>query len=150
MTSARTITVEVALSISSDRVFNLLCTPSEIRSWWNADRAIVIPERGGMWIASWGEEDDPDYISGGRIEIFDPPKQLVLVDQCYFAKTGGLPFELNSTTTFDVSPTFDGCLLTVTQDGFPNEAEADEIFVGCQKGWRDTFDSIKRYVGGGL
>lgn len=56
-------------------VFAALITPSQIRGWWSASRAIVIPKTGGIWCATWGEnEDEPDYISSATIEVFEPDR----------------------------------------------------------------------------
>lgn len=40
------------LPAAPERVFALLHTPSAIRQWWSAARAIVLAQPGGMWIAS--------------------------------------------------------------------------------------------------
>jgi hypothetical protein len=40
----------------------LLVTPSAIRAWWGAARAIVLAQENGAWAAAWGaDEDRPDY-----------------------------------------------------------------------------------------
>jgi uncharacterized protein YndB with AHSA1/START domain len=39
-------------------LFALLHTPSAIRGWWGAARAIVIPKEGGIWCATWGADED--------------------------------------------------------------------------------------------
>ncbi len=139
---------EEVFPATPERVFALLHTPSAIRRWWSAARAIVIPERGGLWTATWGDdEDDPDYVSSATIRAFDPPRRLVLGDYRYRAKTGPLPFEADFVTEFLVTPHEDGAMLRVTQDGFPAGPEADDFYAGCEKGWRDTFAGIREYLG---
>ncbi|MDH3253438.1 MAG: SRPBCC domain-containing protein [Acidobacteriota bacterium] len=62
-------------------VFTLLHTPGAIRHWWSATRAVVVPERGGIWAAARGhEQDDPDYVTAAAISKFEPPRRLVLSD----------------------------------------------------------------------
>ena len=132
--------------VSVDSMFEILCKPSAIRKWWNASRAIVLPENNGIWTAAWGEnEDDPDYISSFRIKRFEPPKRMVLVDSKYFSKTGPLPFEAKMTVEFTVERSAAGCVLCVVQEGFPVDSVADEFYNACEIGWRDTFNSIRSY-----
>ena len=90
-------------------MFALLHTPSAIRAWWGARTAIVLPEEGGYWTATWGESDeDPDYITGARLTTFDPPRRLTMSDYRYISKDGPLPFEAEFDTTFEVEPHPDG------------------------------------------
>jgi uncharacterized protein YndB with AHSA1/START domain len=140
---------EEVLPASPERVFSLLHTPSAIRSWWSAARAIVLAERGGLWAATWGEsEDSPDYITVATLHEFDPPRRMVLTDYRYKARSGPLPFQADFITEFLVAPHEQGAVLRVTQDGFPDGPEADDFYAGCQRGWKDTFDGIRRYLQG--
>lgn len=130
-----------------ERLFALLHTPSEIAQWWGVSRAIVLARPGGTWAATWGEpEDDPDYISFATIRDFEPPQRMVLTNYQYHAKSGPLPFEADFVTEFVVSPHPEGASLKVTQNGFPSGPEADDFYAGCEKGWRDTFDGIRRFL----
>ena len=146
--TTRTHTHAEALPGTPEEVFALLCTPSAIRRWWSAARAIVLPEPGGIWAATWGEsEDDPDYVTVATIREIEPPRRLVLADYRYRARTGPLPFRTDFVTEFVVSPHAEGALLRVTQDGFPSGPEADAVHAACAKGWRDTFAGIRTYLG---
>jgi uncharacterized protein YndB with AHSA1/START domain len=138
---------EEILPATLDEVFALLYTPSAIRGWWSANRAIVLAEPGGIWMAAWGaDEDAPDYITAATIKVFEPPKRLVLGDYRYFAKGGPLPFRADFVTEFIVEPRPPGALLRVVQDGFPVDPIADDFYAGCEKGWRDTFAGIQRFL----
>lgn len=138
---------EDSFATTPDRLFALLHTPSAIRGWWGAARAVVVPGPGGLWAAAWGEsEDDPDYTTVATIREFDPPKRMVLADYRYRARTGPLPFEADFTTTFEVEPHRDGALLRVCQDGFPTGPEADAFYHACEQGWRETFAAIGRFL----
>lgn len=136
----------IELPAAPERVFSLLHRPSDICAWWFASSAIVLAQTNGVWAAVWGEADDPDYISAATIAVFDPPRRLVLSDFKYFAKTGALPFQAKFTTEFTVAPHGTGTLLRVVQDGFPCDPVADKFYAACEKGWHDTFASIKRYL----
>ncbi len=133
--------------VPPERLFAILHTPGAIRSWWAAARAIVLPEPGGIWAAAWGEEEDaPEYVTVATIRAFDPPRRMVLADYRYRARAGPLPFEADFVTEFVVTPRDGGAALKVTQDGFPTGPEGDAFYAACDRGWRDTFAGIRRYL----
>jgi uncharacterized protein YndB with AHSA1/START domain len=138
---------EEVFPATPQEIFALLHTPSAIRRWWSAARAIVLPEPGGTWAATWGEsEDEPDYITIAVIREFAPPRRMVLTDYRYRAKSGPLPFHADFVTSFEVEARADGALLRMVQDGFPADSIADAFYAGCQKGWCDTFAGIRQYL----
>lgn len=142
----RSHTAEIVLPVSVEAAFRLLITPSAIREWWQASRAIVLPEAGGVWAATWGEqEDDPDYITVAKISVYDPPRRLTLTDYSYRSKTGPLPFQADFVTTFEVEQRPEGSRLRVTQAGFPADARADEFYASCERGWQQTLRNICNY-----
>jgi uncharacterized protein YndB with AHSA1/START domain len=137
----------VELAAPPQEVFPLLVTPSAIRQWWYASRAIVMAREGGAWMAAWGDDEDhPDFMTAALIRVYDPPRRILLADFRYYARTGPLPFRAFFTTEFTVEPRPGGSLLRVVQDGFPTESIADEFYEGCERGWRETFESIRRFV----
>jgi uncharacterized protein YndB with AHSA1/START domain len=123
-----------------------LVAPSAIRAWWTATSAIVVPEKGGLWAAAWGPEDDPDYVTTATIAVFDRPKRLVLSDYAYKSKTGPLPFEPKFKTTFDVRPNGRGAVLEVHQAGFPGGSNADAFYKACEAGWAATLKQFAAFV----
>lgn len=140
---------EEVFDASAGDLFAALHTPSAIRAWWSAARAIVMPEAGGLWVAAWGE-DEPDYITVATMRTFDPPHRIVMDDYHYHTKTGGLPFEADFVVEFAVEPHPEGALLRVTQDGFPSTTEADAFYDACGIGWINTFAGIRRFFEGAV
>lgn len=138
---------EETFDVAPAALFALLHTPSAIRQWWGAARVVVLAEPGGTWAAAWGaSEDDPDYITIATIRDFEPPARMVLTEYRYHAKDGRLPFEADVTTEFTVVPVAGGARLRVRQAGFPVAQEADEFYAACERGWRDTFAGIRRFL----
>lgn len=145
----RTHVHEEAFPVAPERLFGILLAPSAIRGWWGASRAIVTPERGGLWAATWGaSEDEPDYVTVAAIAELDPPRRLVLADYRYRAKSGPLPFEADFRVEFDVREAPEGAALRVTQRGFPAGREGDAFLEGCERGWHETFSGIRRHLAG--
>ncbi|MEM7050236.1 MAG: SRPBCC domain-containing protein [Acidobacteriota bacterium] len=137
-----------SFATSPKKLFQLLHTPSAICEWWGAAQAIVMPETEGLWVAIWGaSQDKPDYTTAADIRVFEPPRRMELENYRYRAKEGNLPFEAEFITRFEVEPEADGARLTVTQEGFPAGPEADEYFAACERGWSETFEGIRRYLG---
>lgn len=138
---------EEVFPVSTDRLFALLHTPSAIRQWWGAARALVLAEPGGVWAAAWGDsEDDPDYVTVATIREFDPPVRMVLSEYRYRSRSGPLPFQADFVTEFTVEPRAGGAALRVSQDGFPTGPEADEFYAACETGWKNTFAGIQRFL----
>lgn len=143
--NTRSHTASIIIAAPPEAVFRALHTPSAICKWWLASRAIVMPEPGGLWAATWGPEDDPDYITAATMKVFDPPRRLVMSDYRYRAKSGPMPFQADFTTEFSVDPHESGTKLTVTQDGFPCDANADGFYAACEKGWHDTLRNLQQH-----
>jgi len=139
---------EDSFGVTAERLFALLVTPSAIRQWWGASRAIVDARADGVWTAAWGDEDDPDYISTATLVEFDPPRRLVMKYGQYYAKNGSLPFRFadDAVTIFTVEPNGDDSILRVEQTGFPRDKIADDFYAACETGWKNTFEGIRRYV----
>lgn len=139
---------EESFAATPDEVCDLLITPSAIRGWWGASRAIVLPLKDGIWTAAWGEEDDPDYVSTATLVEFDPPRLLAMKYGKYYAKTGPLPFEFaeDALTIFTIEPAGGGCVLRVEQSGFPVDPNADDFYTACEIGWKNTFAGIRRHL----
>ncbi len=137
---------EITLRATPEEAFQALITPSAIRAWWQATRAIVIPEQNGVWAAAWGEsEDDPEYITTAKLSVFEPPLRLKMTDYRYVARHE-LPFEADFENEFRIEPTAEGSRLTVIQSGFPSGAEADEFYRACEVGWEQTLAGLKRFL----
>lgn len=138
---------EEVFPVPPETLFRALHTPSSIRAWWGARSAIVIAEPGGYWSAAWGDhEDTPDYVTCARILRFEAPRSLVLTDYRYLASAGGLPFDAHFQTAFETEPHPRGSILRVVQEGFPDGPEGDAFYAACEKGWTDTFASLRAFL----
>ncbi|HSL23506.1 MAG TPA: SRPBCC domain-containing protein [Vicinamibacterales bacterium] len=149
--STRSISRELELPLDAEATFALLHTPSAIRVWWSAARAVVAPRAGGIWVATWGpNEDAPEYTTAARILVWDPPRRLRLGQfEYYTADRVAPPFIAALETAFSVRSKGERSILRVHQTGFPSASMADDFFSACERGWAATFEGIARYVAEG-
>lgn len=136
---------EIEIEAAAADVFRLLHAPSAIRRWWGTSRAIVTAQKGGLWVAAWGEnEDDPDFVTLATITEFEAPRRLTLRYDRYFAKSGPLPFEADFEVEFALlAQSANRVTVQVTQSGFPLGPEADPYYAGCEQGWIRTLQSLR-------
>ncbi len=147
MTETRSHEHQIELDAGAEKVFDSLISPAAICSWWQASSAIVIPRKDGIWMGTWGDTEDPDFITAHKMVEFDPPKTIVFDDVEYIAKSGPPPFDLKMVTKFEIEPISDEkCILKVIQSGFPVDSIADEFYAACEIGWKNTFDGMKTYI----
>ena len=143
----RTITLEKDFACTPRDLFDALHTPSALRSWWNADRVIIIPRKNGIFAAAWGEdEDDPEYMSSGIYKVYEPPYKSVMEDFRYYAKSDPVDFEDMMSIAYEITPSTAGAHLLLTHAGFPDESYADAYFDACVEGWAASLKSLRSYV----
>lgn len=143
----RTLSFSENFACTPQELFDALHTPSALRSWWNADRVIIIPRKNGMYAAAWGEdEDDPEYVSSGIYGVYDPPYKSIIVDFRYYAKSDPADFEDLMSVTYEITSRDSEAHLQLTHAGFPEGAEADAYFEACTQGWVTSLKSLKTYV----
>lgn len=143
----REITQNYVINSDPDTVFDALILPGMIQKWWFASSAIVLPEEGGIYAVTWGDDiDNPDYLSAAKIAKIVKPELLLLTDFQYRSKDGPLPFQADLHVKFTLKPDDAGTRLSVNQRGFPEDEIADEFYNGCVKGWIDTMTSFKKVV----
>ena len=129
------------------RFFNCSSRPAQYANGGRHPAPLLTPARAACGGAAWGSsEDDPDYTGFYRIGAFVPPRRIVFTDAKYYAKTGPLPFKADFVTEFLIHPTAGGCVLQVTQDGFPVDPVADDFYKACETGWKNTFAGIHAYL----
>ena len=143
----RTISFEEDFACTPQELFHALHTPSALRSWWNADRVIIIPRKNGMFAAAWGEhEDDPEYVSSGVYKVYSPPRKSIIEDFRYYTKSDPIDFENLMSITYEVTPSNMGCRLLLTHTGFPDTSNADAYFDACVQGWIMSLKSLRSYL----
>ena len=139
-------TLEEPFGISPERMFEILTTPSAIRSWWGASTAVVDARAGGSWVTAWGEvENDTEYVNSFQILEFEPPHRMLLGGGKYTSGTNW-PIITNITTELIVEAQQSGCVLRIIQESKPADPLLDDYFDACVAGWQNSFEGIRNYV----
>lgn len=138
----------IDLNAPQVNTYRLLYSPQAIRDCWGARSAIVLPKVDGIWVATWGlDENDPDFVAMARIKRFDPPTTLLLGDYVFHSKLLQLEHKLPAfQTLFEVQANGKGSILSLEQSGFVRDPEIDEFYNRCNIGWKSTLMSLKLYA----
>ncbi len=141
----RKIIKEIRVDNKGGKVFNALITPSLIKKWWRASQAIVVPDEGGTYALTWGENiDKPEYISTAKITEFKPNIKLALSEYTYLKHHEYLPFKANFKVKFTIECFNNYCVLSVAHTGFPNEKVVDDFYADCEQSWVERLEAIKK------
>ncbi len=138
--------LEEPFGVSPERMFDILTTPSAIRSWWGATSVVIDARKGGSWVTASGEgEKDADYINSFAILEFDPPSRMLLGSGKFFTGNNW-PIQTNITTELIIEPQPGGCILRIVQELSPNDALLEDFFDACVTGWQNSFEGIRNYI----
>jgi len=138
--------LEEPFGITPERMYEVLTTPSAIRSWWGVSKAVVDLREGGTWVTAWGEgEEDADHVVAFKILELDPPKRFVLGASKYIVSSQH-PLESDMTTEFNIDAHPSGCNLRIVQELNPYEPWLEDYFDAFVAGWENCFEGIRKYL----
>jgi len=138
--------LEEPFGVTPERMFEVLTSPTAIRSWWGATSVVIDPRKGGSWVTATGDEHKKaEWVNSFSIKEYDPPNRMLLGAGKYFAGNNW-PIETNMTTEFLVQPQPTGCILTIIQELSPADPLLDDFFEACVAGWQNSFEGIRNYL----
>ena len=145
-TEVRRHILEEPFGIKPERMFDVLITPSAIRSWWGATSVVMDPRVGGTWVTAAGERGQvAEWVTSFQILEFDPPKRMLLGKGKYITGNNW-PIETNMTTEMIVEGQPEGCVLRIVQELSPADPLLDDFFDACVAGWQNSFEGIRNYI----
>jgi uncharacterized protein YndB with AHSA1/START domain len=132
--------------VTPERMFEVLTTPSAIRSWWGASSVVIDARKGGSWVTASGEGDkDNDYVNSFAIVEYDPPTRMLLGSGKYYTGNNW-PIRTNMTTEILIERQPEGCILKIVQELDPPDPLLDDYFDACVAGWQNSFEGIRNYL----
>ena len=141
----RRIELEEPFGVTPARMFEVLTTPSAIRSWWGVSRAIVDLREGGTWVTAWGEgEESSDHVTSFKIVELDAPNRFVLGSSRSI--TQGSTVETHITTEFRIDAYPHGCNLRIVVMLDTDDSFYDDYFDASVIGWENCFEGIRNYL----
>ena len=145
-TETRRQILEEPFGVTPERMFEVLITPSAIRSWWGATSVVIDPRKGGSWVTSSGEgEPGSAFINSFEIFEYEPPSRILLGSGKYYAGNNW-PIRTNMTTELLIEPQPAGCILRIVQELAPADPLLDDYFDACVVGWQNSFEGIRNYL----
>jgi uncharacterized protein YndB with AHSA1/START domain len=130
------LTVRRAIHIAAppQRVWQEFETFERMRAWFGTGHTLVKYEpREGGWVELEVEAYEEVRRFGGRITVFDPPRELTFEDD-WLPALNGLPQPLF--ITLKLTPALGGTMVELIQHGFEQIGErATEVHRGHEGGW---------------
>lgn len=137
----RTITTEIEIKASPERVFAAWVTPEQMVEWWGEDGLYHVTEwdcdlrPGGKWVSRGVGDDGTTFTVHGEYILVDRPNALSFTWNPDWDKT-----ETRVDLTFTATAT--GTLLRVTHSGFTEEGSRE----GHNEGWKRVLGWLRGYV----
>ncbi len=132
----RSVSDEVEIAASPERVWRALTEAAELERWFPLE-ARVEPGAGGSIYLSWKNE----YAGESRILAWDPPRHL-RISWGALDDTEGVA----QVTDFHIEGGGGRARLRVVTSGFPADASWDEWVEGTRRGWRYELTSLRHYL----
>lgn len=138
--------LEEPFGITPEQMFEVLTTPSAIRSWWGASTVVIDPRPGGTWVTAASDGDQTsEYVNSFEILEFDPPNRMLLGNGKYITGNNW-PIRTNMTTELIIESQPTGCVLRIVQELAPRDELLDDYFDACVAGWQNSFEGIRNYL----
>jgi len=129
---------------SCEKVFAAITQPDRVMQWMgppgvtNLDAVVDLRVGGSYRFTMRGANDGPVYKVAGKYQEIAPPHLLRFTWKWEHAPADEPPMEV----VFQLSHTSTGCLLELTQTGFPTQEECDRH----THGWSGSFQRLSQLV----
>lgn len=144
----RAFEMTIDIDASSDDVWRALTEARELTRWFPLE-ARVTPGQGGSMLWSWGEAWNWET----RIDVWDPPRLLRLVDdnyRPYDAEGRPLPTGQVAPARVAIEVTLEAragkTRLRLVHSGFGSGSGWDDEFDGISMGWQFELRSLRHYL----
>lgn len=132
----------VFIAAPADKVFKAITSAGEWDKYFTTGMEFD-PVPGGVCNFKWNNWG-PELYNGespGRVLEIDPPKSLVF--------EWGSPGK-ETVARMEIEPKYDGAVLTLTEDGYPDTEEGLKYMLECSAHWGELLALIKFYIEHGI
>jgi uncharacterized protein YndB with AHSA1/START domain len=143
----RSIVESIEIAAPASRIFTALTDDRALLAWWTEPGSCVSTKwkleavPGGAWISRWRWEDGREFAIGGTVLELDPPRLLVY--DWWDERYPGMP---RTTVRYELSPTANGTLVTVTHWGFG--AQRPDL-ADYSSGWSRVLEKLCNHTSSG-
>lgn len=146
----KSVEAEIEISKSPQEVVDQFLSVEGMCTWWGADRGLIMPEVGGIWVMAWNvSKYGFMYVSTGVISKYEPAKSLVISH--YTNLNPEHPNFGPMTLSIECQPKNNGALLKLVQDGYQESTPSWNVYyeatVQC---WPRVLNDLKTYLEGGV
>jgi uncharacterized protein YndB with AHSA1/START domain len=132
-TMGRTLTKELFIRATPERVWRALTEKAELEQWFLTE-ALVDVRPGGALRFAWQQD-----AVVGRFSEIDPPRRLVY--------SWDEQHDLGATSvTIDLIPEEDGTVLRLVHSGFGSGPSWDATFTGTDTGWSQELENLRVWL----
>jgi uncharacterized protein YndB with AHSA1/START domain len=137
----------IEIAVPPSQAIQAFLDPAQLRGWWGVERCLIEPRKGGLFTLAWAIfENGIKYISTGVFKTCQPGKRLFIEKYAYLnpERTFLGPQELEVTA----SRTAGGCLLTVRQGPYPENAGADWdwFYEAVVEAWQVVLKTLRDFL----
>lgn len=136
----------IHINASPARVWEEFETFERMRSWFGTGHALLHYEpKAGGWVELEVEVEGEMLHFGGRITVFDPPRELTFEDD-WLPPLNGLPEQV--LLTLRLTPALGGTIVELIQHGFERiGVRGTEVHRGHEGGWTiRQLEALRRIV----
>lgn len=138
----------IQIQAPPERIWEEFTTLERMRAWFGTGHSLLKYEpRAGGWVELEVEVEGETLRFGGRITVYDPPRELTFEDD-WLPVRNGMPEQV--LLTLRLTPVATGTVVELIQHGFERLGErAAEIHRGHEGGWTTRqLEALRRIVEG--
>jgi uncharacterized protein YndB with AHSA1/START domain len=141
----RAVKASIGIAVAPAIAIQAFLDLEAIKKWWHVDRGVLEPRAGGVWAFAWERSEHGfKYVITGRIKTLEQGKRLVITEMLYF--NPDRPIFGPMALMVEAVPAAQGCVLTITQDGYGDGPEWDWYYKVVSWAWPEVAKEIKDFL----
>ncbi|MFN0014900.1 MAG: SRPBCC family protein [Saprospiraceae bacterium] len=143
----RNVINSIAIATTPERAIHAFLDPDLLQGWWGVERSLVEAQSGGPYTLAWGITNNGiQYISTGIVQDYQPGQRLLV--GCYVYLNPERPFLGAQELEVTAAKMQEGCLLTVRQGPYPENAGAewDWFYEAVVDAWPQVLRTLQEFL----
>lgn len=141
----RKVIAHTDLQISPYKIIKAFTDPVMLKAWWGVERTLVELEVGGVYMLVWQiSEHGFKYVSTGIVERYQPEKELLIKNCCYF--NSDRPILGPMIIHIWIETIGPNNRLFVSQSGYQSGNDWDWYYHAVKEAWPIALKNLKAYL----